>query len=242
MKKVKITYDSITITKSNYKVWLGDYNEYGDPKYYYFSSQKKAENFVKKTNKFLTDKLHELNTTLARVGYEYRVNWGVFSDEFISYRVERIINQHLQFTTDNINKIAQMSRANNKHINYYAIRGLKLSCEYLSKVVEELISLNQKRSATNLVYSYKFILNDLIRIEAALNNYEASSTLYVIRKEPVKKIVKPINSNNGGKYYKARAKFQFRDRHQPKEDNSISQTKANSSNNNGGSNLHTQSS
>jgi len=71
MKKVRIKYDRIKPDSGQYRVWLGDYTESGNVNYHYFTSQKKSEHFVKKTNKFLTDTLHELNMLHSRVGFEY---------------------------------------------------------------------------------------------------------------------------------------------------------------------------
>lgn len=258
MKKVRIKYDCIKpeLDSGQYRVWLGDYNEQGSLNYHYFSSEKKAEAFVKKTNKFLTDMLHELNMLYARVSFEYRVNWAVFSDTSEAFKLERKITQNLRFCDDNFNKIFSLVRCENKHLGSYTFKLLNCNCDYLTEVVNILIEQNQKRSSTNLVYSYKFILNDLLRIKDKISGYCSTTLLYVTNIEPIKAEVNPaiqakIDAHNqkvrakneklktqinGRNNIKRRKKLQLRDRHRPKNNISLSQAKVNDLRNNGGIN------
>lgn len=234
MKKVRITNDCINIDKEKnlYKVWLGDYTDLGALKYHYFPSQKKSENFIKKTNKFLTDILHELNMVYARVGFEYRSNWAVFNYTSESFKLERKISDGLRTVEDNFNKIFSMCRVNHRNVGTHILRLLGGSCEFLCEVINILIDQNKKSSTTSNVYNYKFILNEIIRIKDRLNNYSDSSQLYALSmpdkpKEKLSQLAikhnKNVRHNN-----KRRAKLQLRDRLKPKNNNNSSQREANS--------------
>lgn len=209
MKKIRLTYNCITINNNSYQVLIGDYNNNDLLQYRQFSSNKLAENFIKKTNKFLTDVLHEINMLYARVHYEYRVNWAVIADNSTDKHHERFISNQLEIVSDNLNKIASASNAQVKHVGLTAFRLFNLCCSSLSQVIDYLIEVNQKRSQTNLVYSYKFLLNDIIKLKSRINNYNTGTELYINRlpkKEPVRILTKTIIDERNNNTLKQAAK------------------------------------
>lgn len=210
MKKVRLTYDCIKVDGNNYSVLVGDYDNNDCLKYRQFSSKKEAENFIKKTNKFLTDAIHEVNMLYARVHYEYRINWAIISDTSADKQKERYINGRLDFVRDNLNIIISTSNAGVKYVGINTFKLLTISCDYLSSIVDILLQYNQKRSQTNMVYAYKFLLNDVLTLQARINNYSQKTNLY-ISKLPEKKQIKIltktiINASNNTQKRTAKAR------------------------------------
>jgi len=234
MKKVKLTNNCITpdIEAGTYRVWLGDYNELGNVNYHYFTSQKKSEKFIQKTNKFLTDTLHELNMLYSRVGFEYRINWAVFNYTSEAFKLERKISECLRSVEDNFNSIFSLCRVNNRDLGTHVFRKLNNNCDFLCEVIDVLIGLNKKSSTTNNVYNYKFILNEIVRVKDRLNDYSDSSKLYstsLPEKPKTKLFPQAIKHNNNVKRKNSitGVTLQFRDRLKPKNNNNSSQRKTN---------------
>lgn len=137
--KIELPNKSSHYTKQRmYSVWLGN----GAKRY--FSNLKEAKAFMAETNRFLNDRLHELNYQYGVIFTEYRKVWFYLSDNYETRNFEKKIIGCFAFVDKFF--IQAGTRSGTLNGNYFVFNYLFGICEYLITIINEIINvLNQRR-------------------------------------------------------------------------------------------------
>lgn len=142
---------------------------------YTFNSEKKATQFVNQLNKFLTEKLTNINFVYSEVFTMYRLCWFNFYSNKKSFgfkiaQSERDIKSNfssVEYLLEHSYKISD-----NPNGNYHSIQMLQKSIEYLISNLLILSDLNKKNSNTGNIYKISFLLSQLNHIVNEINVYQ----------------------------------------------------------------------
>jgi hypothetical protein len=170
MKKIKIETYSTPRPESHYSrdkyywVWLGN----GSKRL--FSNRKHAEAFLVKTNRFLNEKIFELNRLYVEIFAEYRRLWFYFDSDrkIVSEQVDDLmvwINRKFTITIEN---------SRNENGNFNVFRNLRQIISDLSHIINVCSDLQAQKN--NWVEKYNLIVMQrrLSDIENEIGNYERS--------------------------------------------------------------------
>jgi hypothetical protein len=136
--KIELPIKSSHYTKQRmYSVWLGN----GAKRY--FSNLKDAKAFITETNRFLNDRLHELNYQYGVIFTEYRKVWFYLSDNYETRKFEKKIIECFAF----IDKffIQAGTRSGTINGNYFVFNYLFGICEHLVIIIDEIINVLKQR-------------------------------------------------------------------------------------------------
>ncbi len=157
-----------------YVVKLG--NGYG----FEFLQEKKAQTFLKKINKHLTEQLYFINEVYASVYYTYRQNYLLFTPnsnlrQQNILQAERKINDLSNGIVSNLMKAVNMSGTENGNFIvyasiYYCLYALRSICMELNRVVE-------RQKLTTLKYQIISYHQQINNIESELNKYEQTKAV-----------------------------------------------------------------
>lgn len=166
MKKISIT--QVNRVDKIYTIFLGNGTTHQ------FKSERSAQDFLNKTNKFLTEHLHELHAIYSDVATKLNHNWFYFNHDKNTrkaslFQSERDCNANMDAIRDILNKTVIQSHFTNGNIIVF-IDFQKVS-NYLKDTIKLLNDLNKKRSNTNALYEYKSLFNRLIQLDNSLTNY-----------------------------------------------------------------------
>lgn len=169
MKKIKLENytdpkpGSIFVRDKSYWVWLGNGVKRS------FSNRKHAEAFLVATNRFLNQKVFELNRLYVEVFAEYRRLWFYFdkSQTVINNRIEA----NLEWTNKKFNLMIDIS----SHINgnFTSFQNMRVIIDNLRDIVNELMTLQKQKNNWVEKYNLAVIAARLDELEKALNDYEA---------------------------------------------------------------------
>lgn len=166
MKKISI--NQVLRVDGFYNVFLGNGTTHS------FKSERTAQDFLNKTNRYLTDHLHELHAIYSDVSTKLNHNWFYFNHDKNTrkaslFQSERDCNTNMDATRDILNKTVLQARFTNGNIIVF-IDFVKVS-NYLKDTIKILNGLNKKRSNTNALYEFKSLFNRLVQLDNSLSNY-----------------------------------------------------------------------
>lgn len=141
MKKIKIQNYSEPRPESHYTrdkkywVWLGNGAKRS------FTNRKHAEAFLAQTNRFLNEKVFELNRLYAEIFAEYRRIWFLM-DGRIAYADD--LDRTLEWTNKKFNLMMENSAGANG--NYFAFTNMRVIISYLHEVLNALQDTQKLRN------------------------------------------------------------------------------------------------
>ena len=168
MKKVRIEQlnepkiRSIFLKDKFYWVWLGNGTKHR------FTNRKHAEAFLAQTNRFLNERVFELNRLYVEIFAEYRRLWFYFDNHSVVSN-EKIENL-LEWTNKKFNILIERSSGVNGNFN--AFQNMRILIDNLLEVVKVLEELQQRKNNWVEKYSLAVIATRLNELENALAKYE----------------------------------------------------------------------
>jgi hypothetical protein len=129
---------SVYIEQRNYRVWLGNETKRT------FPSVKEAKHFLAETNRFLSEKLFELNFMYTIAFSEYRKVWFYLSDNYDTKRIEDKVNECFAFADKMFTNAGTRSATLNG--NYFVFNYLYAICEQLTIVFDKIIEVHKNRN------------------------------------------------------------------------------------------------
>jgi len=168
MKKIKIEkYDeprvgSIYTRDKYYWVWLGNGSKHR------FSNRKHAEAFLAQTNRFLNERVFELNRLYVEVFAEYRRLWFYF-DKSATLDNERIEGL-LEFTNKKFNILIDRSGGENGNFNVW--HSMRVLIDNMLEIVKVLEDLQKKKNNWVEKYNLAVIAARLDEVERLIEEFE----------------------------------------------------------------------
>jgi hypothetical protein len=164
----RISLKNINTSQKTYTVFLGNGTTHS------FKSERSAQDFINKTNKFLTEHLHEIHAIYSSVSILLNHNWFYFQNDKNTrkahlYQFERDCNNNIDSIRATLNRIVDHSHFTNG--NYTTFIDLLRASNYLQDTIKILNVINKNRSNTNALYEYKSLFNRLIQLDNSLKNY-----------------------------------------------------------------------
>jgi hypothetical protein len=129
---------SVYTEQRTYRVFLGNETKRS------FSNFKDAKAFLSETNRFLTEKLYELNYMYSVVFTEYRKVWFYMSDNHSIRRIEDKVNE--SFALIDRGFIQAGDRSGTTNGNYFIFNYFSNICENLITVLELIIQVHTHRN------------------------------------------------------------------------------------------------
>ena len=148
---------SVYIEQRTYRIWLGNETRRS------FSNIKEAKHFLTETNRFLNEKLFELNYLYTVAFSEYRKVWFYLSDNYQTKRIEDKINECFAFMDKMFTNAGTRSETING--NYFVFNYLFAICEQLMMVFDKLIEVHVHR---NYFADIKTVSSFKVRVETIL--------------------------------------------------------------------------
>ena len=169
MKKVKLEkyteprVGSIYTRDKYYWVWLGN-----DTKHR-FSNRKHAEAFLARTNRFLNERVFELNRLYVEVFAEYRRLWFYFD------RAEIAGNERIEMMLEWINKKfnIMIDRSGGENGNFNTFINMRVIIDNLRQIVLTLEELQKRKNNWVEKYNLAVIAVRLNEVEGLLNEFES---------------------------------------------------------------------
>ncbi len=168
MKKIKIEkYDeprvgSIYTRDKYYWVWLGNGSKHR------FSNRKHAEAFLARTNRFLNERVFELNRLYVEVFAEYRRLWFYF-DRGAMFGNEKIEN-NIEWLNKKFNILIDRSGGENGNMNSF--NNMRMIVDMLREIVLTLEELQKRKNNWVEKYNLAVIAARLHEVERLIEEFE----------------------------------------------------------------------
>ncbi len=179
MKEIKLK--NVSKNKDGYKIYLGNGTCNA------FKSKHDAELFLNTTNKFLTEKLHDIHLTYIDVWKCYQENWFYFENnrnkpKFDLFQVEREILSQL----DPIPLLFTLSvqRAGFTNGNFFSFINLQKALNNIENTIRLLSSIYHKHSDTTSVYKMDSYIRRVLYSKAEMDSYGKLSTTKIFKVVP----------------------------------------------------------
>ncbi len=167
MKKINIHIDLVSRKKLNsYPFRLGNGTIYD------FASKRKANDFINKTNKFLTEKWYNLYNLYSMVFNEYSMITGYFHNtskdkgfRFLDAKAREILHE--------IDPIMHRSitNSNNMNGNYTVFSNIEKVCFNLTRVLLTLKEIHENKSNAQQLIQCNFLIYQLQSIKDETFNW-----------------------------------------------------------------------
>lgn len=129
---------SVYLEQKTYRIWLGN-----DAKHS-FSNLKDAKHFLAETNRFLTEKLFELNYMYTVAFSEYRKVWFYLSDNYHNKQIEKKVIECFLFIDKMF--VNAGTRSTTINGNYFVFNYFYQLCDQLIIVFEQFIEIHKSRN------------------------------------------------------------------------------------------------
>jgi hypothetical protein len=150
----------------NYCVYLG----FG--KREYFSSKREAQNFVNKTNQFLTYKMLELNICYADTFATYRRSWPYFAHNKTRQQQNlRLMEIKCREQLQDVSRMFDLMFSTHENIASSIAKFFYTIQEFLENVLTEIKKLYRSRSMGAQVAEAEFIIQRMNRITQQIENW-----------------------------------------------------------------------
>lgn len=176
MKEIKLT--KTTKIGKTYQIYLGNGTINS------FSSERDAKYFLASTNKFLTDKLHDLHQTYVDVWNHYQENWFYFENSRTTgknelYTIERDCSRQL----DSIRSLLDLSvhRCGFTNGNYFVFINFQKITDYLENIIRLLAEMYGKHSNTNCISKMDVLIRRVLYARNELSNFGKGATAKLFR-------------------------------------------------------------
>jgi hypothetical protein len=135
----------------------------------YFSNLKEAKAFMTETNRFLNDRLHELNYQYGVIFSEYRKVWFYLSDNYETRKFEAKIIECFSF----IDKFFMQAgtRSGTINGNYFVFNYLFGICEHLMTIIDEIINVLKQRHYSAEEKRVDTFKRQIVFIKSELDNF-----------------------------------------------------------------------
>lgn len=167
MKKIKIeNYEnpkplSIYTKDKYYWVWLGNETKHR------FSNRKHAEAFLVRTNRFLNERLFELNRLYVEIFTEYRRLWFYFDRKAMESNIQ--IEGTLEWINKKFNIVIDRSQGINGNFNVF--QNMLIIVDNLKHIIKVLTDLQTQKNNWVERYNLIVISKRLDEIEKTIRNY-----------------------------------------------------------------------
>lgn len=162
--KIELPNKSSHYTKQKqYSVLLGN----GSKRYY--SNLKEAKTYMTETNRFLNDRLHELNYQYGIIFSEYRKVWFYLSDNYDTRIFEAKIIECFSF----IDKFFLQAGTHSGTINgnHFVFNYLFGICDHLIIIIDEIINVLKQRHYSTEEKRIDTFKRQIVFIKSELENY-----------------------------------------------------------------------
>ena len=174
MKRVQLERFSIDNSTGNYRVFLGN----GTART--FTSLRLTKAFLAKTNRYLSELLHETHQVYKDTWNAYQDNWFYFEHDKSSmnvhfYEKDRVCKRNLLMIDEKLNFITTRSMWANGH--YFTFFHFKTIFIGFKETLKILIFLNKSRSNTNEIYRLRSIYRRVKVLGEDLQGYSEEDAM-----------------------------------------------------------------